>query len=350
MLETLLEKNAAWSAGNGPQAEMTVCTRGGIVRNLADFSFPWRCSDDERAAVADRVANAIKRSGLLPGSQYIPLDHAEPRELRFLLERRLITEDLIRAEGPRGVHISADQDLCVMVNGLHHLHIQAIAPGLQPEEVWKRLNLADDQLARRLDYTFDSNLGYLGPELARLGTGLRLSVLVHLPALALANAIRSLTQSLRDQWHLLEGAFGGTHEARGDLYWLSNQSTLGRSEDEIVFHLGHFAGMILSQEQSARTVLQSESPRSLEDRVGRAWGMVRGARLLDFDEALALLSSLRLGHALGMLEGCAVHQFNDLLLSAQRAHIESRRGHDCDELALGAERADLFQSLFAAHD
>src|SRR5690606_5752166 len=159
--------------------------------------------------------------------------------------------------------------------------------------------------------------------------------------------ILSVEQHVRDQHHSLEGAFGDLKDARGDLYLLQNRRTLGRSEDEVVYHMKHAAADLVAQEKAARDSLMAENPRALEDRVGRALGVARGARLLEYGEALALLSSLRLGLALDLASGYSLQQINQLLVASQRAHIEIKQGRECDDYTLSIERADLFRARFA---
>lgn len=347
MVQTLYDKRAAWCSGQGPEADVVPFTRGTLSRNLADFPFPWRCSEDERHTVEERVLAALEHAGLLATGLYVSLAHVDGREPRFLAERGLLPEHLLRGEGPRGVYISEDQALSIVVNGLNHLTIQYNATGLQPQEVWVRLNRVDDTLGERLGYAFDDRLGFLTAELATTGTGFQETVVLHLPALTASGRARAQTQGLREQWHRFEGLYGGNGEALGDLYALSNQSTLGRSEEETAFHIKHLAQELIALERAARMTIVEENPRTLEDRVGRALGVARGARLLDLDEAMGLLSSLRLGVALGQLPDLSLQHLNDLMLLVQNAHLEMRKGHQCDDLTLSAERADLLRARLA---
>ncbi|MBI4557206.1 MAG: hypothetical protein HY706_06445 [Candidatus Hydrogenedentes bacterium] len=349
MVATLLEKRAQWLKGDGPEAVSVVVCRGSLYRNLADFPFPARCSPDEKKAVEDRVWNVLESSNLLAGGQYYSFRDLDPKVARFLAERQMIPREFLRNDGHRGVFVSDDQTVSIMINEEEHVRIQVMASGLQAEEVWNRLSALDDQLSAHLDFAFDSRLGYLTSSVDRVGTGLKLSVTLHLPAMTAVSKMIALEQRIRAQRHALHGVYGNLNEGRGALYQLSNHATLGRSEPEIVYHLRHTAADVLAEEKAARDsmTLLAQGVRSLEDRVGRAMGVARGARLIEFTEALEILSSLRLGIAAGFVKNVTIQQLNELLIAVQPAHLELRKGHECDEVTLSMERADLFRARFS---
>jgi protein arginine kinase len=347
MVEVLIDKLPAWLSGTGPEAALAPRTRGSLSRSLADFAFPSHCSDDEKRASEERVLSALESANLLSMGQYCSLLNLDARETQLLYERGLITPSLMHGTGARGVFISHDQSLSILVNDEDdHLRIEVTASGLQPKEVWSRLNGIDDLLAGPLDFAFDERMGYLSGDLARVGSGLRLEVLLHLPALGMSNGLLAAEQFARDQQHSLEGAFGSLTEGRGDLYLLQNRRTLGRSEEEIAFHVKHVAMDILGREIEARQGVLIDNTLAVEDRVGRALGTARGARLLEFPEALNLLSSLRLGLEAGLVNGYTYAQLNELLLLTQRAHLELRDDAESDEIALSARRAELLHARF----
>ncbi len=344
MVETLLDKHAKWLDASGPQPEHVIMTQGSLVRNLADFPFPGRCSREDLRAVEERALNAIESAGLLEKGQYYSFIDADSRDIRFFQERQLVTENLIRATGPRGVYVSHDQSISVMVNELNHIRIRQMMSGLEPSAAWTGLNALDDALSQTLDFAFDERLGYLSPKLTEVGTGFTLAVTLHLPALTSLSRILGIEQRVREQHHVLQGLFGAISEAPGALYKLSNQATLGRAEQEIVYHIRHFAQDILEQENEARNTLCEEGLLSLEDRVNRALGNARGARLLELREALEVLSSLRLGLTAGVVSNLTYRLLNELTIEAHPAHLELRHGAECDDLTLSTERASLFRA------
>lgn len=347
MVETLLSKPAQWLSGDGPEADVAVGCRCRLVRNLADFPFRGRCTDDERRMIEDRLVGVFDTLNLLATGNYWSLSDLDSREARFLCERRLVTSRLLEDEGPRGVYIADDQSLSISINEENHITLVGLASGIRMQEVWARLNLIDDTLAGALDFAFDDRLGYLAADLSDLGTGLRIDVTLHLPGLAMTGGMSDIEDLVREKRHSLLPLYGPKGEAQGDLYQLVNTSTLGPSEEEAIFHLRHLALEIVAGEREARTRVMVQEPRQLEDRVGRALGLARGARLLAFDEALTVLSSLRFGVSQGLLDQFTLQHVNDVFMGAQSAHIEMKCGHTCDEPTLSGERADLFRSRFA---
>ncbi len=346
MLESLLEKPAQWLAASGVDADIVVGCRGVLRRNLADYPFPAQCSDDQRIAVEERLLEALDGTGLFDGARYYAFDELDQHEVLFLSERYFIGDELVQAAGPRGAYIVPNEGLCATINGVDHLSIHAFASGTQVQEVWKRLDAIDDACGGHMDYAYHARLGYLTSEVSRIGTGLRLHAILHLPALALANLMNGAMEEAASTWHVLAGlAADGT--TSGDLYQLSNKSTLGRSEEELGFFLRHCLGDFVARERKARETLLEEGEVVLQDRVGRALGVARGAHLLEFNEGVQLLSSLRLGVATGELDGYTFDQLNELLVTTQQAHLALRFGRDSDGLALSAHRAAMFRSTFS---
>lgn len=284
---------------------------------------------------------------LLATGNYYSLGDLDVREKRFLIERRLVSPTLLDSQGPCGVYIADDQSLSITVNDENHLTITGLASGLQPQEVWSRINLVDDTLAGALDFAFSDRLGYLTTSLRHVGTGFKAGVLLHMPGLVIANLMRPITEDAMAKRHTLENYPNQSRPASGDLFVLTNASTLGRSEEETIFHLKHLAAELIEKEKEARARVRSEAPLQLEDRVGRALGVAQHARLLASNEANSLLSSLRLGVSSGLLDQFSLQRINEVLITSQDAHIEMKSGHACDELQLSAERADLFRARFA---
>lgn len=380
LVETLIEREPAWIQANAPESAIAVLCQCSLARNLADFSFPGQCSDEEKKRIVDRVCGALDSLGLMSHGRYYSLNELTTREARFLAERRLITYELLAGHGPRGVYVSEDQLLSIMVNGTDHLCMRAILSGNQSQEAWAQLNLMDDTLSGLLDFAFDERLGYLSAGLASVGTGLKAGTILHLPGLALMGGLGAQVESAAKQ-HLrlcgirpgagemarklakprgagsgvldqalftdMDGGLcGAPGEALGDLFLLANRGTLGISEEEIVFRVRHQASEIVSAEQAARAALHKESPRALEDQVYRALGTAGGARLMEFTEGIKLLSSLRLGVECDLIANHSLQEMNELLLISQGAHLEIARGQDCDALALSIDRAALFRRMF----
>jgi protein arginine kinase len=346
MIETLLAKPAGWTEARGPESDHVVYTRATLARNLADVPFPYRSSDDEKRSVEERVLAAIESAGLLDQGQYCSIADLDDHEAAFLAERGLVSAAIIDADGPRGVYIHDDQCTSIMVNETEHIRMVALGSGLQLQSLWDRLDALDDSLAGSLDLAFHERFGYLTSSLESVGTGLHVAAVLHLPGLATMNELLDVEKSVRETGQTLSGVFGKIASEPADLFCLANASTLGRSEEELAYHTRNLVGEVVQRERAARETMFDEGLRGIEDRVGRALGVARGARLLDLEEALGVLSSLRLGVVHQLVDAVTLKSLNESLLAAQPGHIQMTLGRDCGALALSFERADLFRAQF----
>lgn len=358
MVETLLDKPAEWISGTGQDADIAVYSQCRLNRNLADYSYPAMLSDAEKRSVEERVISVLDSLNMSATGTYLSLTELSPREAQFLFERRLIGPSLLHGNGPRGAYIADDQSMSIAVNGDNHITITALASGLQLQEAWARINLVDDTLAGVLDYAFDERLGYLTASLGDVGTGVKGEVLLHLPGVAMAKemlqskpspglADTSVERLVQEKRHRIGPQYGTNDAPQGDLFRIQNLSTLGQSEEEILFHLRHLVADIIAEERESRQQLLSEAQVQFEDRVARAHGTARRSRILAFREALSVLSSLRLGVSCRLLEQFSLQLLNEVFIASHDAHIQMKCGQQLDELTLSTERADLFRSRFA---
>ncbi len=385
VVDTLLDRLPPWVGEETPDSALVLHSHCTLVRNLADFPFPNRCSDEEKLAVTNRVVALLDSLNMLANGRYYALQDLTPGERRFLAERNLVTIDLLGAHGPRGVYVTDDQRLSIMVNSNDHLCMRVMLPGLQLDEAWSQLNLVDDTLSGVLDYAYSERLGFLTAGLGHVGTGLKAGVMLHLGALADLGSIDAQAKRARDQ-HLFffgikAGASGreantglaprqkgfplaSAHEAHepgslysdiggalccefaetlGDLFLLVNQSTLGVTEAETIYQVRQCASDLAALERQARGSMLESSRAMLEDRVGRSQGIASGARLLEFPEAVGLLSSLRLGVDSGLIDNLSLRAVNGLMLHAQGGHLRMESGKEGSARATSAQRADLFR-------
>lgn len=380
----LLTPLPAWASTAAPEDDCAVLTQLTLVRNLSDFPFPERCTVEERQSVEDRVLGALESVNLLSTGEYLRIRGLDAVTARVLAERRLLTTELLNAKGPAGLFVGPDQGISIMVNSVGHLCLRVIAPGLQLDEAWRRLSAMDDALGSVLDFAWDERLGFLTSDIGRIGTGLKAGLLLHLPATSWNNQSAAAKQAAAERRLVLEGirpgplaegrpsrrlTIGGitVEQVRdqalftdfdgaittpggaptGDLYLLVNRGTLGEAEEEILFHLRHTAMELVAAERESREGMRANALITLEDRVGRAHGVASGARLLGFAEALALLSTLRLGAATDLFAD-RPGNMTDLLLRAQAGHLQAVKGQQLDGLNLTMDRAELFRKRFGA--
>jgi protein arginine kinase len=263
----------------------------------------------------------------------------------LLVERHLISKPHAVAEGARGVAVGENETVAIMVNEEDHLRIQVLRSGLQLEDAWTEINKIDDVLESKLDFAFHPRFGYLTACPTNVGTGIRVSVMLHLPALKLTNEIEKVFRAAKDLRLAVRGLYGEGTEATGDFYQISNQTTLGKSEEEIVDDFKHTViPKIIDYEHQARRTLLNDKTVALDNRVHRALGTLRSARLIKTEETLGLLSHLRLGIHLGRVKDIDVRTVNELFLMTQPAHLQRSHGRKMEGDVRDAVRADYIRN------
>lgn len=350
MVDALLQSPVQWLDGTGPHAEIVVSTHCQLTRNLADYPFVSQCSDDVRELLEKRILDAMDSINLSAGGSYFSFSEVDDVQAHFLLERRLIPTQLIQSTGARGVHVDTDQQLSVAINGSDHLTIFVHASGHQIHELGARLNQIDDALVGLIDFTFDDRRGYLTSSLAEVGTGLRASAVLHLPALTMTDGLEEFRETLKAEKIALAPWLGTGGGSTGELYELSNAATLGLSESEIIYRVAQRVDELVEAEREAQTRVTNEFRVQLEDRVNRALALARSARLLAFDECVEVLSSLRLGVSTGLLDSLSMRLLNETLMASQLAHLELDSGQPSDETRSDTLRAELFRGKFAENE
>jgi protein arginine kinase len=369
-----------WTQPTGRASAIAPWVELTLNRNLADFPFPSSANEDEMGRIEARLLEALDKAGLMTRGRYYTMRELSAVDQHRLAERRLAVDELLLRGGPRGVFLRDDQSLCIMINGVDHLSVRIAASGHEAEPAWQELNNLDNVLSGLLDFAFDSRRGYLTSVLDNVGTGLRVRTLLHLPGLRQTDGLLRHAEAGARQGLILCGVrtvpglpplpeesappqpewameylhadvdsalFGIGTDTLGDLYLLSTHATLGRSEPELLFAMQHCAAEMAGAEESARAQMLSQGRLALEDRVGRAIGAAREARLIGFEEGYAILSSLRLGAACRVLNGTPpLAVLNELLVTIQGAHLAAELPASAGALDLPAARADRFRALF----
>jgi protein arginine kinase len=340
----------AWLNASGPLTTIVVSTRVRLARNLAGRPFRGRNGPLDRESVARLVEAAVAESPGLHGAAWHRLDRMPRETRRWWFERQLVSKELAALEpGARpvsGASVLAGDTAAVMVNEEDHLRIQALRSGCALAEAYAAAEAVDSELGRRVSFAFHSEFGYLTSCPTNVGTGLRASVLIHLPALVLTREIGKVLQGLAQVGLTHRGLFGEGSEVLGNLFQLSNQTTLGRTEGELLDHLGRMVREVIDYEGRARDLLMRDAPLLVEDRSWRAWGLLRHARALSFEELVNLLSGVRLGVGMGLLPAVPMAMLNRLLVTGQDAHVAEAVGTDLDDEALPAHRATLVRRRF----
>ncbi len=337
-----------WLRGAGPHSEIVISSRIRLARNVAGFPFVGRSSAAQHREILDRCRDELMKGRLSDGLLWVDLPESTLLDRQLLVERHLISRQHAAADSiPRAVAIGADETFAIMVNEEDHLRIQVLRSGMQLVEAFDQINQIDDLLEEHLDYSYSPRFGYLTACPTNVGTGIRLSVMLHLPALRLTGEIEKVRRAARDLHLAVRGLFGEGSEALGDLYQVSNQTTLGRSEQELLMDFQQtVVPQIIAYEQQARQALLRQREAQLDDKIWRAWALLTHARILKSEEVLSLLSDLRLGINLGRIATVDIPTINELFLLMQPAHLQKLSGAEMNPPMRRQVRAKLIrQSL-----
>ena len=342
-LSLLSDGGLGWLDASGPQSAMVLSTRVRLARNLAERPFTGRNSPEERQQILDEVVGAAGAVGALERAVQFRLDQLDYRDRTLLLERHLVSRDLAGEEkepARSGASVLVQDALSAMVNEEDHLRLQGVVSGFAPEAAFAAVSQLDAELGQRLAFAFHPEFGYLTACPTNVGTGLRASVLIHLPGLVLTKEINRVLQGLSQVGLTFRGLYGEGSEVIGNFFQLSNQTTLGKSEGELLDHLAKIVRKVVGYEEQARQVLLRDAPAVLEDKVWRAYGLLRYARSLSFEETMNLLSGVRLGVGLGLVPDVGMYTLNRLLILTQPAHLSAAAGSDLEDPALPVRRAE----------
>jgi protein arginine kinase len=343
-LSDLTNHAGEWLRGSGPMSEIVISSRIRLARNVAGSPFLSRASRNQRQHLETKIRDTILAAQISTQTLYVDLDSAPEIDRTLLVERHLISKPHAAAEGARGVAVGEDETVSIMVNEEDHLRIQVLRSGLQLEEAWEQINQIDDRLESKLDWAFHPRFGYLTACPTNVGTGIRVSVMLHLPALKLTGEIEKVFRAAKDMRLAVRGLYGEGTEATGDFYQISNQTTLGKSEEEIISDFKHqVIPKIIDYEHHARRTLLNDRTVALDDKVCRALGILRSARLLASEETLFLLSHLRMGVNLGRVKDIDLRTLNELFLLTQPAHLQKIQGKKLEGDLRRAARADYIR-------
>jgi protein arginine kinase len=327
-VDDLVGATGEWLKGTGPMSDIVVSSRVRLARNLAAHRFPLSADAAEMDEISEEIGEALAESGSARDLTNIPLQALSALDRRFLVERHLISREHEEAEGPRSVALREDETVSVMINEEDHLRLQALKSGLQLEEAWGLVDAIDEEMSERLSFAYDEELGFLTACPTNVGTGLRASVMVHLPALVMTRHIEKAFRAIAKLNLAVRGLYGEGTEAHGDFYQISNQVTIGRDESEILEDLQVVIDQVVAYEASDRAALMKSEPMKLEDRVWRSHATLSSARIITSEEVMRHLSSIRLGMHLDLLPDLEPSKLNEIFVFSQPAHLQKGEGKE----------------------
>jgi protein arginine kinase len=338
-IDQLTHTSGEWLRGTGPESDIVISSRIRLARNLAAFPFSNRANTHQKSEIESALRDRIIKLALQPHLDYVSVPNLSQLDRQFLVERQLISRELAAVDGPRGVAVAPQETVSLMVNEEDHVRLQVMRSGFALDEAWQDIDKLDDMLEEKVTYAFSEEFGYLTACPTNVGTGMRASVMVHLPALVITKQIEKVFRALQKINLAVRGLYGEGSRASGDFYQISNQVTLGKSETTILSEIREVIPEMIRYERQARNTLLRETRQALHDRISRAFGTLRSATMMTSEETMDLLSHVRLGINLNLLDDLTIPTVNELFIHTQPAHLQKLMGSPLDGEERNAARA-----------
>jgi len=327
-----------------------ISSRVRLARNLRHFPFPAKSNSGEQAELTDHLKRKIAEAKLARDMSFIDLYDLANVDRQYLVERHLISRELADGNHKRGVAIGSHETVSIMVNEEDHLRIQVLRSGFQLKSTWEKVDKLDSALEKLVDYAFSPQLGYLCSCPTNAGTGLRASVMLHLPALVITKQIEKVFHAVVRISLAVRGLYGEGTQASGDFYQISNQVTLGKSEQEIIENIAGVVPQIIRYERKTREAMLMDNRKMLEDRVWRAYGMLKNAHIISSEETLHHLSAIRLGVNLDLIKDIEIQSVNELFIATQPAHLQKLEKRELSAPERDVKRASLIRSTLGGEE
>jgi len=324
-LDDLTRTSGEWLRGTGPESDIVISSRIRLARNMAEFPFPGQSDESTSEEVGELLKEQVEGLSVVSGLEFVDVSSLSKLDRQFLVERQLISREHSEGSGWRGAVIGKKETVSLMINEEDHLRMQCLRSGYDLEDCWNELNRIDDELEEHISFAFSDEFGYLTSCPTNVGTGMRVSVMLHLPALVLTKEIQKVFQAMHKMSLAVRGLYGEGSQAMGDFYQISNQITLGKSEEQIIQNIQRVIPDILAYERRARLALVKGDRQRLHDQISRALGVLSSARQISSEETMELLSSVRMGINLGLIDDIEASTVNELFIHTQPAHLQKIR-------------------------
>ena len=343
-LNDLVKQRGEWLKGEGPNADIVISSRVRLARNIKDYPFFHWAGKKEKEEVLAVVKSAISTSKYMKGALFVKIEELGDIDKRFLVERHLMSMEHTLKDTAKALVVDEREIISVMINEEDHIRAQAIQSCFNLMETWRVIDALDSELDKKLEYSYSNRWGYLTACPTNIGTGLRASVMLHLPALVITNQIGKVLQAVNKLGVTARGLYGEGTEASGNFFQISNQVTLGHSEEDIIDNIEKLINQVLGRERSAREYLLAHNKAALYDRIWRAYGTLKSARIITSDETIRLLSLIRLGVDIKVIQDISRGTLNELFILTQPAHIQKIEGKKLSAVERDIKRADLIRT------
>ena len=321
-IDELLSKPSEWVRSDSPNSKIVMTSRVRLARNLRNVPFPGWAKKPDRQRALDLMRPVVEALPEMASCFSDSLDNLAALDKQMLVERHVISREHAAKNAGSGIVINDKETICVMINEEDHLRMQAIKSGLQLKSVFKTIDKVDTELEEQLDFAFSPRLGYLTACPTNVGTGMRASAMVHLPAMVLSDQINQVVQAVNKLGLAVRGLYGEGTEALGNFFQVSNQTTLGEREADVIERLNKVILQIIEHEENARCTLLEKKPRLVYDQVGRSYGILSQAHTISAKESLNLLSLMRMGVDLELLPAATRTIVDELFIAVQPAHVQ----------------------------
>ncbi len=346
LIESIFDGKSEMTEGSAKKCPVVLMTRIRLARNLSETPFPGWAKLPQRTQVLETCLPAVASLNQMKSGITAEVEELSELEKQILVERHLISRELSGAPEKAGVVISKDQSVSVMINEEDHLRIQVIKSGYRFKQAWNSVNVVDSTLEDELDYAFSSRIGFLTACPTNVGTGMRASAMMHLPALVISNQMEKVVRAVNQLGIAVRGLFGEGSDASGSIFQISNQTTLGESEEEIIKRLSSVLKTIIDQEMNAREKILEKDPNKLFDKIGRAYGILQNSRLLSSSECMNLASLVRFGVDLEMFPEETRNTVDRMFIECQPGHIQHLAGKSIDTNERDAFRSEYLRKQF----
>ena len=342
-INDIAKQTGEWLKGEGPEADIVISSRVRIARNIKSYPFYHWAGKKEKAEVLSVVKEAVSDSKYMKGSMFVRIADMNDIDRLFLVERHLMSREHAAPDEAKALAVDEKEIISVMINEEDHIRAHAIQSGFNLVDTWHIVDALDDELSNKIDYWYSERWGYLTACPTNIGTGLRGSVMVHLPALVITNQVARVLQAITKLGIAARGLYGEGSEASGNFFQISNQVTLGRSEEEIIDNIEKLINQVIKRERSAREYLLTNNKSAISDRIWRAYGTLKSARIITSDETIRLLSLIRLGVDMGIITDINRKTLNELFIFTQPAHLQKVEGEKLSSTERDMKRADLIR-------
>ena len=342
-LDDLLNNTGEWIRCTGPVCDIVMSSRVRLARNLADYPFSHWASKKEQETALETSKQSILSIKKLKDSLFLEIEKLDPIDKQFLVERHLMSKEHMVDSENKGLCVGQDEVISIMINEEDHLRMQVMKSGFNLKEAWQILDDIDNELGNSLDFAYSVDFGYLTACPTNTGTGMRASVMLHLPSLVMTKQIGKVLQAITKLSLTARGLYGEGTEASGNFFQISNQVSLGHKEEDIIDNIDRIIKQIVDHEQSARETLLAQNREALEDRIWRAYGTLKSAHIITSTETIDLLSLARLGVDLGVIKQADRTLINELFVITQPAHLQKLEKKKLSPNQRDVKRAEIIR-------